>query len=199
MKQFLFLYPIERYFDNELEKVPEFMDNNFRKKYFRALNRCIKERYRQNKFGVNWALFKGHSVCHEINVESSDRLIYTDITFKTHLTEKPDGNYTYPDNNFMLNQLDLGSTEHLRIAGFHIFDCVEKLAERANDRGLNVLVDEDLTEFFAGLLRFGPEFRTDCFPSYNPKEIFNKEGRMSFDTWFKVRKGKPWFWQDYSQ
>lgn len=73
-----------------------------------------------------------------------------------------------------------------------MWDCVEKLAKRAYEKGLDVLVDEDLTEFFSWRLR-DPNFRVDKYSTYNPK----KDGPVFFKNFMEARKQKPWLWQNY--
>jgi hypothetical protein len=50
-----------------------------------------------------------------------------------------------------------------------MWDCVEKLAKTAYEKGIDVLVDEDLTEFFSERLK-DPNFKIDKYPTYNPRE-----------------------------
>ena len=115
-------------------------------------------------------MFKGHAISDIIELiefRPTDRIIEVDIDFKTHTTKRDDGTYPYPDNDLLLNKF--GETEALIIAGFHIWDCAEKLARRAYERKSNVLADEDLTELFGF-----------------SKELFLETG-----------KDKPWPWQEY--
>ncbi|MGM5488181.1 MAG: hypothetical protein ACQESG_04495 [Nanobdellota archaeon] len=79
----------------------------------------------------------------------------------------------------------------LRLGGFHLWDCVERVAKRAYNRGLDVLVDEDLTELFTSRMQL-PEFRTDRYPCYRAPE------HPYYQEFLHQRKGKPWLWQDYS-
>jgi hypothetical protein len=57
----------------------------------------------------------------------------------------------------------------LRVAGFHAYDCCERLAKRACERGIDSLVDEELTEFFSFVFQ-DPEFKIDSYPSINPRK-----------------------------
>ena len=64
---------------------------------------------------------------------------------KIHLIEIC-GKYPYLNDDFILNQLR--GISLLGIAGFHAYDCCEKLFKRAYEQGIDSLVDEDLTQFF---------------------------------------------------
>jgi len=100
-------------------------------------------------------------VSNVINLQPEDKTLKIGVDFKIHTAEK-----TYPDPNNILSQF--GEATIIRVAGFHLWDCVEKLAKCAHEIGLNVLVDEDLTELFS--TRFESEyFKTDKYPTYEPK------------------------------
>jgi hypothetical protein len=222
MNQFMFLYPIPEYIGFEIRNgahrwncptwekkwtkifrwlseeekdklrpiVIQEKEARFSYQYSKILNKCINERYRDNGFKINWVIFKGHSISDLIQVHSEDSILQTDIDFQTHTTERPDGTYLYPDLDFILNQL--GDTQQLRIAGFHMWDCVEKVAKKAYERGVNVLVDEDLTEFMS--FRFSESsFRTDKYPTFNPRNFDDK----SFEQFMEPRINCPWLYQDY--
>jgi len=157
----------------------------FRSDYGTILNKCIDLRYRQKGFGINYVVFDGSPVSGLIEFQEADRIINAGLDFKTHTTKQADGRYLYPNSDYILAQLK--GTTVIRIAGFHMWDCVEKLARRAYETGLDALVDEDLTEFFT--IRFkSPGFELDKYPTY-------KAGKNK--RFLQARKGKPWLWQDY--
>ncbi len=164
--------------------------SEFRDFYRDQLNSCIDRRYRQNGFGINYAVFDGSPLSDVIDLHHSDRIVEVGIDFKTHTTRQSNGEYPYPDQDHILDQFD--GVRVLRIAGFHMWDCVERLAKRAYDRGLDTLVDEDLTEFFTGRLN-DPDFKIDEYPTYDPRQ---RRGPM-FDMFMEARRERPWLWQDY--
>ena len=88
---------------------------------------------------------------------------------KTHRTARADGTFPYPDNDYILSQL--GQPSVLRVAGFHLSDCVSKLAEHAYGKGYEVLVDEDLTELLGSYLG-AQDFRIERYPNLDPKREF---------------------------
>ena len=151
MAQFIYLYPIEEYFTTEIERhelysLSKPIDNKpFSKTYFDTLNAAIFLRYRQNNFGINWVTFDDRGIHPEVDVRNEDKIIKVSMDFITHSTERGDGTYPYPDNEVLLDQIP---EEYMVISGFHMWDCVEKFAKTAHKRGLDVLVDEDLTECF---------------------------------------------------
>jgi hypothetical protein len=167
-----------------------------------TINRCIDERYRQQGYQVNFLLFKGRKPSKRIEVKSVDQILFTEITFKTHITPQPNlppglnvvnyplGRIQYPDPNRILDQL--GRISELRLSGFHMWDCVEKMARTAHERGIKTLVDEDLTELFPYTIT-NPSFRTNNYPTFDPR----KEEEGFLEMFLECRKGVPWLWQNY--
>ncbi len=225
-KAFIFLYPQEEIFENEIDKgsvffkdprekekeayfMPKIQNAATKKKkgkiweearkdrakafkpvYSAKLNSCIDWRYRKNNFSINYVILADRQVSDIIKVSPTDRIIKVEIDSKTHGTKNEEGKYTYPDQNSILNQIL--PAEKLVVAGFHMWDCVENLARRAYERGLNVLVDEDLTEFFASRLKDN-EFRVKTYPTHNSR----LKEESHFEMFMKARKNKPWLWQEY--
>ncbi len=98
----------------------------------------------------------------------------------------------YPDALAIINRLK--PVNRLVIAGFHRESCVEKVAMQAHKEGLDVLVDEDLTELFPWRILLYPEFKTGIYPSVNPyKSMPDHMAQKSME----ARTGKPWLWQNY--
>jgi hypothetical protein len=194
MKSFIFLYPIPEIINFEIENNgwhERGGTEEFRKKYRNILNNCIDLRYRQDGFSINYAIFDGHKISDVIKIQPSDRIIEVGLDFKTHNTKQPDGKYPYPDQDHILDKL--GDIKTIRVAGFHMWDCVEKLAKKAHERGLNALVDEDLTEFFCARLR-DENFQVDKYPTFDPRKALGDRGFKSF---MHARENKPWLWQKY--
>ena len=180
MKSFAFLYPHKEILDFEVEKTPanEIICYN-------ALNACIDERYRQKGFQINYILFDDYEISPYIIQHEGDRTISAGINYNLHRTHR-----IYPSNNHILNQLD--NPEKLVVAGVHMWHCIQKFAKAAHERGIETLVDEDLTEFF-GSRFLDPSFKLDSYPNFNPRII----GEEFFKQFMKARKDKPWLYQDY--
>jgi len=167
------------------------LDNSFRETYSKKLNACIDWRYRKKGFSINYAIFDDCSVSDIIKLREGDNIIRVGMDATTHRTKGEDGEYhNYPDNDYILDQML--PLDKLVVSGFHMWDCVEKLARRAYERGLDVLVDEDMTEFF-GIKIFKPSFRVKTYPTENPRE----RGERWFSMFMKPRATRPWLWQDY--
>lgn len=187
-KQFAFLYPIPEIINFEIKNhgwQKEGGVETFRKRYRDLLNQCIDQRYRQKGFSINYIVFKGNLISEIICLQPEDRIIRLALDYKTHISKR-----IYPDPDEILNQLPEPSV--LRVAGFHMWDCVEKLAKRAYEKGLNVLVDEDLTEFFAWRLN-DSNFAVDRYPTYTP----GKDRKHFFREFMATRQERPWLWQHY--
>jgi len=171
--------------------------------YQTVLNTCIDQRYRQHGYQITYLLFKDHSLSDMIELQPRDKIIYTDIDFKTHTTPlgSPSNSgyfnlnekrFLYPNPDLIIDQLN--NPSELRVAGFHLWDCVEKIAKRAYERGIPTLVDEDLTELLSSNMLNGG-FRTDVYPSFNPHL---PEWKRFYHLFIDTRKGVPWLWQEYS-
>jgi len=190
INQFLFLYPIKEYFDAEVERDKNLIDlpeKEFRKFYSNLLNECISKRYRDGGFSINYVTFKDEPA-EIVKIKEKDRVISNGITFADHVQS-----WLYPDPDFILNQLPkpLG---HLRVAGFHAWDCVERVAKKAYEQGIDVLVDEDLTQWLIPHYVQDPHFRVDSCPGFNP-HVLKSPG--IFRDFISARKNKPWLWQKY--
>ncbi len=169
-KHFVFMYPIKEYFEQELKGMPQ----ERIEKYTRVLNECIEQRYRNKGFKVSFITFKG-SPAYIVEVKKEDRIIEVEVDFKTHIKYNK-----YPNENNILNKL--GNVKILRIAGFHLWDCVQRTAEAAYKKGIEVLIDEDITELLVWRMD-RPSFKINKYPNI-PKE-FNNE------YFLENRKGKP--------
>jgi len=185
MKEFVYLYPIPEYTDFVCPP-----QSPIRQRYRKVLNQAIDMRYRQQGFGINYVIFDRHPISEVITLQPNDRIIEAGIDFETHRTKGPDGEHPYPSPDYILDQLT--GLRMLRVAGFHLWDCVEKLAKRAYERGVDVLVDEDLTEVLPGALTLSG-FQVASYPSYDPRA----QGDLMYEFFMNARKDKPWLWQNY--
>ena len=168
-KEFVFLFPITPYLKIETKQVVHIPD--FKQKYQEIFNECIDVRYRQKRFNINFVLNKGQSVSTMIVNRPNDKTIVM-----------------YPKNNWASAITGFDKNTVLRIAGFHLFDCVDKLAETAYKSGIkNTKVDEDLTEFFAHRV-IEPDFDVSKTPNID-RSLFTSE----FFQMYKIaRQNKPW-------
>ncbi len=78
-----------------------------------------------------------------------------------------------------------------------MWDCVDRVASRAYERGIEILVDEDLTEFFPSFIgpnSLHPDFKVDEYPSHNILAGLREDQK---EWMMKPRIKRPWCWQEY--
>ena len=180
-KVFLYLYPIwecSRIFvvtdedledvdDDEEELVTEDRDP------FKVLNEAIDIRYRKNGYKIVYALYKDKEV-YGLEVLENDKIIYTDTTFSESMGIRSDGsikkNYEikYPSEDYLLDQLE--GVQELVVGGYHWSDCVKRVGERAIERGIDTLVDIELTDIFFGVY----------FQDYFKVEDYSRERYLNY-------------------
>ena len=175
-KVFLYLYPIKEFASVFVPYVG--IDDNkmtdsekmIRADPFKVLNDTIDIRYRKKGYKVVFAIYPDKDI-YGIEIKPNDLVVKTDITFK-HMRE----NFTYPNEEKLVDIL--GNVDELVVGGYHIMDCVKRVAEVAYERGINTLVDSDLTDLFFNL--------------YNQKDYFDKEiyDPDKFRTYMISLKGK---------
>jgi hypothetical protein len=160
------------------------------KKWYKlTLNACIDKRYRQQGYNVFFALLDGTRISDVVDIKQNDKIIYVGMDAKTHRTQRQDGSYLYPDNDRILVQL--GNVWKLTVSGFHMWDCVEKVAKAAHDKGIDTLVDEDLTEFLVHNIN-NPNFVLNKYQMADLSKLNESEKRA----FLKAREGKPWLLRD---
>lgn len=184
---FLFLYPIEPYFASCLQSFR--LEQNCIEK----LKEIIDERYRKRDYDIAYALFSSPFDIGQPNLNSvpeyfplEGRILVAGVSFEEHSLLK-----RYPKPDFILDQLPQHS--RLIVGGFHQWDCVDKIAERSYQRGVDTFVDEDTTELF-----FGSVERMGNVPLV--REHWSLKGlgipEDMHDYVREVRKRKPWFVQN---
>ncbi|HAM96623.1 TPA: hypothetical protein DCP76_02385 [Patescibacteria group bacterium] len=141
-KKLLFLYPVEEYWVNN------FPFRNERS--IKKLETTIDLRYRQKGYEIYFATFRNRDVF-QLQLQPTDHVIRVETEFFE--------GFKYPNPEQLLNQL--GDTERLVICGFHLPDCVVRMAQGAVDMKFDTLVDVELTENFA--------YRSSKF-YFNPEE-----------------------------
>ncbi len=152
MKQYLFMFPLEPYFENEVEN-PLLLKTDFE---MEGLDRLITERYKKKDFEVNWVLLcqeKNKDVVDTSNltpylsIQKQDRKINSGVSYRDFFEKD-----IIFDPEYILNQVP--QTEKLVVGGFHAPICVESVAMAAHTKGINVVVDEQTTEHFFALTRY---------------------------------------------
>lgn len=190
MDQYLFLFPIEEYFksylrDNRIFNLPGHPSE---------LVKIIDARYRNKGYGINWLLFSQKKdlskpdlsqVPECINIQKQDGILVAGVSFDDHVSKK-----VYADSDYVLDQLLVH--KRLVVGGFHQFDCVDRLARRSYERGVDTFVDEDTTNLFFMSRRIQeiPLIRE----RWSLKELGMNEG-LFLKIAKENRKDKPWFVQ----
>jgi len=166
-KVFLYLYPIEE-FSKTFFLGNNFYDENNIKRPFDVLNETIQKRYRDKGYQVVFALYPDKEIFGVVP-QYSDKVIYTDITFKDasgyheNGDLKSDNEIKYPNEQFLISQL--GNIDELIIGGYHAQDCVKRVGEVALNNGINALIDLDMTDLFFNLYRQDDYFKIDSYSS----------------------------------
>ena len=194
MSQYLFLYPIEEYFENSL---------GFRGLEVRGitpsfLNDIIQARYRSRDYEVNWLFFAEEDGSDEpdtvrlpeyVDIKDEDRVLSNEISFITHCQKE-----LYPDPDMILDKLP--EHERLVLGGFHEGDCIAKVAKRSHERGVETFLDTDTTGnfMFAYIDRGIPLIRKDwSLESELSLDLSEEMDREHYDKVKEYRKDKPWY------
>ncbi len=157
-KVFLYLYPIKEfaskftlYQDIDDSKLSEDL---IKTKYepFKALNETIDKRYRKKGYKIVYVIYPDKEI-YGVKLEENDTIIKTNITFDEVIK-----NHKYPSEEDIIEKI--GHVNELVVGGYHSTDCVRRTSEVALEKGIDTLVDLDLTDLFFSLYK---------------EEYFNKE------------------------
>ncbi len=170
-KVFLYLYPIEEFTKMFLFHNDFLYDEWGVERPLPILNNTINRRYREKGYQVVFALYPDRDL-YGIQKKDEDRIIYTDISFDEASAydakgnEKKDFVPKYPNEMLLIEQL--GYVDELVVGGYHVMDCVKRVAESALQSGIDTLVDIDLTDLFFNVYRHKDYFDMD---SYSPEKF----------------------------
>jgi len=163
-KVFLYLYPIKEY-ASVFTAVKDYIETE-QGNPFNILNKCIEKRYKEQDFEIIVAIYPDKEV-YGIDLNLIDKLIETDVAFQEATcydingNDKPSEEIKYPSEKDLFNKI--GKVEEIIIAGYHFSDCVKRTAEYFNSRGVDTLVDLELTDLF-----FNNYYKEDfCIETYN--------------------------------
>jgi len=144
MKYVLILYPIDPCIDTSLNP---FFGN--KEKSIICYKNLIKNRYPD--FKIVCVLFSIEGSAKDPDFSQLNELFKTEkdyyfgacgISFDKHCKNK-----AYPEPKDIIN-LCLKPVDELVVGGFHLWDCVSRVAEFAYKQGIKVVIDEDLTQLF---------------------------------------------------
>lgn len=178
---FVYLYPIKDYTDIFLSHEDKLYDEWNVDRPLPILNSAINKRYREKGYQVVFALYPDREL-YGIEKKENDKIVYTDITFGEASAYDENGKLKsdfvpkYPNEEYLLQQL--GDVDELVVGGYHFKDCVRRVAEAAMQKGIDSLVDLDLTDLFFNVYRQKGYFDEE---SYSPDK---------FKTYMLTRYGK---------
>jgi hypothetical protein len=188
MDYLMILYPIQPYVDALNSYQPPYIKERRCKRFQRLIE------YRYPNFQTVLIFFSSDENQNEPDISQQweglplkDEYIIgaCGVSFKDH-TEKE----VYPDPEHILNFCPT-PIEQLVICGFHLWDCVDKVASHAWNKGIKVSVDEDLTETF---------FWRDDIPNSRDEGIKKKREYFNEDSLLlqiaqEKRQPRPWLAQ----
>lgn len=166
-KVFLYLYPIEEYTKTFLY-ADTFYELQEIEKPLPLLNECIQKRYRDKGYTIVYCLYPDKKIFGIVPAKQ-DKIIYTDISFEQNSVYDDNGkrkrNFIpkYPNEELILQQL--GDIEKIVIGGYHFNDCVKRVGNVALEKGIDTLVDLDLTDLFYTLYKKKEYFKIE---NYDP-------------------------------
>ena len=180
-KIFLYLYPIQEY-NRSFELSKEYLHEMGRENPYKILNECIQKRYREKGYQIVYTIYPDKNI-YGISSLSTDKIIYTDITFEQANgynkdgIKKQDKDIKYPSENYLIEQL--GDFDEIVIGGFHFTDCVKRVAEYCYQSGFPTLVDLDLTDLFFNVYYKKDYFKIDEYNPQNYKNFMLSNSRFS--------------------
>jgi len=198
LKVLVFLYPIKEYFDASIGRRTTSEFDYYDSRYLpERLIQIVDRRYRRKGYKIVWIMFsskenKSKPDCDQlsefITIDDSDVVAANGVTFSDHCTLKL---YPDPANIISCLPVEKDDVSDLVIAGFHMWDCVDKLASYAHDQGFPVKVDQDLTEhYFSRTLVDGKVPFVRRIPAY--VEILRSMDEYGQELWLEARQNRPW-------
>lgn len=198
MKLVLILFPIQPYIDHPIYPARSPAEKG---EYAIVYQQLIAKRYPD--FQRVWVMFSEPESLEKpdlsqlwpgIEIKKNDIVIPAGITFEHHCQKK-----IYPDPATILAACP-EPIKKLIIGGFHFYDCVEKLAEFSYRKGIDVLADDDLSEYFFYVSRGDGIFPLiSNFPDTLKESLLRLKPNNHFSARFaeivRPRENKPWLIQ----
>jgi len=193
VKYLLVLYPIKEYFENDLKhEQPEMVV-----KMVENYNDLIRKRWKG--YNVVFVLFSHetgwkiapsiHQMWGGIRTYPGDVFLSCGVKWKDH-TEK----LVYPKPMNIVGHFP--DAEEIVIGGFHMWDCVERIAKCSHEWGKKTFVDEDMTEFFFYHMRTRGRILIDREQSLQETLTEMREScHDGLKMFTDARKEKPWLVQ----
>ncbi len=195
MKVLLILYPINPYvnflirkkrFPKTKERIASFYQHLINKRYpgFQIVFVLFSKNRNSAKPNMS-QLWKG------INIKASDIVGSAGVTYRNFRY-----NWQRPKHADIF-ALCPEPIDELVIGGFHLWDCVDGFAGYAFQKGLNVVVDEDLTDLFFYMIKDLKSKLSLQIPISREVSLQRKKERLYevglLEHARKRRRDKPWF------
>ncbi len=187
MNHFVFLFPDENHI--EWDSALANCDEALRQKYIHTLNTCIDSRYRQSGFKINYVLLRDETVSSYVWLRDSDSVLFSSMSLSDMTAQHEKKKDYHIDTTEILSKLIPTPIQKLVVGGFYFDDCVDRFAKDAYAVGLDVLVDEDLTDMLPTMM-LDENFKINSYPNYNPMRCGEEMCRRIIE----YRKNKPWLW-----
>lgn len=196
MKSLLVLYPIYPYAHYLIgQEEPD----EIKKKFARIYQGLIRRRY--PGFQIIWMMFSREDspgrpdttlLWEGIKMGKKDIVAACGVSFDKHCGMK-----IYPNPETILGACPR-PIEKLVVGGFHFWDCVADVARYAHGQGIDVLVDDDLTEFFFWKIRQNGVLCARNIPGALEQSLAKERKRIAksapgyLEEVRQARKDKPW-------
>ncbi len=199
MKTVLILYPIQPYVDSEMIGTES---SQIKTKYAQIYQDLIRQRY--PGFQAVYLLFSAAAdpqrpdlsqLWPGFSINEGEVVGACGLSFQDQCQSRQ-----YPDPQRVID-LCSKPVEKLVIGGFHLWDCVDKVASYAHEQGIDVSVDEDLTQLFFSLTRDNrglPVFKIPVALEESLKQVRERlanEGDSGLEHFRAARKARPWLVQ----
>ena len=147
-KVFLCMYPIDEFIKPFIVEDEGYYASIGTKHPMPLFNQAIEKRYREKGYEVVYATFRYKPLYKGIEQKPGDSIIYADVFFNEFVAFNPTPDFTpkYPDNQKLLEQI--GPMDELVVGGFHVTDCVEKMALTASQNNIKVSIDPEMSDLF---------------------------------------------------
>jgi hypothetical protein len=185
MDHFVCLFPDKNHIDSDsaITKKREL-------KYVGTLNACIDSRYREKDFQISYVLLRDGELSKYILRKDSDEIIFSSMSLKDTARMYDEKKDYHISTEEILSKLKPAPINKLIVGGFYLTDCVDRFAKDAYILGLDVLVDEDITDMLPAMMD-SYDFKISEYPNYNPM----RAGPDMCHRIIEKRKDKPWLWQ----
>lgn len=167
------------------------------------LAEMIDVRYRRKGYRIAWLLFGRQDNPARPDLKPIDaRLgvdVRNDLVLSAGITRKRHAKFIYPCPIPVLRALD--PVRELVLGGFHLTDCVDRVARAAHARGTPTIVDEDLTDWFflwarlwglPPILRTPQEFGRDFRLKLIASALSENMVKTALRAHRQERSSKPW-------